>query len=344
MATKSGMLGMGAIIENKLFLLLVVVVLLNNTASFGQQDRVLAGKIICLDPGHGGTAAIDSYRVGPTGEREEWINLRVGLYLKKMLEKRGATVLMTRETDEQVALMDRAKLAVEGNADVFISIHHNATADRSVNFPILYFHGSALENEASVSLGRSIAAHFREALFSGSGPVSLVSDFAIFPNAGAGVLRGTYGIPAILAEASFFSNAEEENRLKNKRYNKREAEAYYNSLIAFFSQEEIPPIREKSQPLTIPPFAVFQEAERMRPEALNWKDNYLKGKALVDQGNPSDLNKALEYLDLSVRSFADSYVARDAHILRSRVMSLQGKRAESAIESQRVAAFYVSYP
>lgn len=314
------------------------------TDSFGQQKEVFAGKIVCLDPGHGGTAAIDSYRVGPTGEREEWINLRVGLYLKKMLEKQGATVLMTREADDQVALADRAELAVNGKADVFISIHHNATADRSVNFPILYFHGSAMENEASVLLGNLIAKEFREALFGSEGPVSLVSDFAIFPNAGAGVLRGTYGIPAILAEASFFSNADEEKRLKKKRYNKREAKAYFKALIAFFEKEEIPPIREKSHPLTIPPFSVFQEAERMRPEALLWKENYLKGKELVEQGDPSLLGEAMEYLNLSVRSFADSYVAREAHILRSKVLHMQGKEDEAATEALRVEAFYVPFP
>ena len=31
----------------------------------------LAGKTVCVDPGHGGTAATDSYRIGPGGEREE---------------------------------------------------------------------------------------------------------------------------------------------------------------------------------------------------------------------------------------------------------------------------------
>ncbi|HSI74428.1 MAG TPA: N-acetylmuramoyl-L-alanine amidase [Lunatimonas sp.] len=324
-----------------LFLLLFSIYSRNG---FCQDNSVLNGKIICLDPGHGGTAAIDSYRVGPTGEREEWINLRVGLYLKKMLEKQGATVLMTREADVQVALADRAELAVDRNADVFISIHHNATADRSVNFPILYFHGSAMENEASVSLGKLIAKEFRETLFDSEGPVSLVSDFAIFPNAGAGVLRGTYGIPSILAEASFFSNADEEKRLKKKRYNKREAKAYINALTTFFEKEEIPPIREKSHPLTIPPFQVFQEAERMRPEALLWKENYLKGKELVEQGDPSLLGEAMEYLDLSVRSFADSYVAREVHILRSKILQMQGKEDESATEALRAEAFYVPFP
>jgi N-acetylmuramoyl-L-alanine amidase len=330
--------------RSPMFFFLLLTLAFRMTDSIGQQNKILEGKIICLDPGHGGTAATDSYRVGPTGEREEWINLRVANLLKKMLEKQGATVLMTRDADVQVTLADRAELAVKGDADVFISIHHNATADRTVNFPILYFHGSVLENEASVSLGKLIAMEFRDALFGSQGPVSLVSDFAIFPNAGAGVLRGTYGIPAILSEASFFSHAAEEVRLKKKRYNKREAKAYFNALTSFFDQEVIPPIREKSHPLTIPPFPVFQEAERMRPEAIHWKENYLRGKELVEQGDPSLLDEAMEYLELSVRSFADSYVAREAHKLRSKVLLLQGKDAEAATEALRVDAFYVTFP
>lgn len=327
-----------------LFILFLFILAACPRNGFSQQKKKLKSKIICLDPGHGGTADTDQYRVGPTGEREEWINLRVALYLKKMLEKEGATVLMTREADEQVALADRAELAVKGDADVFISIHHNATADRDVNFPILYFHGSAMENEASVLLGKLIAKEFREALFDSEGPVSLVSDFAIFPAAGAQVLKGTYGIPAILAEASFFSNEAEEARLKKKMYNKKEAKAYLNALMAFFDQEEIPPIREKAHPLTLPPFRVFQEAERMKPEAKLWKENFLKGKELVDGGDEASLDKALEYLDLSVRSFADSYVAREAHELRAKVLRLQGKEADADREELRVAAFYVPFP
>lgn len=62
----------------------------------------LKGKTVCLDPGHGGTAATDSYRVGLGGEREERINLRVALELKKMLEAKGARVVMTRTADVDV--------------------------------------------------------------------------------------------------------------------------------------------------------------------------------------------------------------------------------------------------
>ncbi|WP_414618177.1 N-acetylmuramoyl-L-alanine amidase family protein [Dyadobacter sp. 32] len=56
----------------------------------------IRGKVICIDPGHGGTSQTDHYRVGPAGEREEWVNLRVALLLRKILEEKGAKVIMTR--------------------------------------------------------------------------------------------------------------------------------------------------------------------------------------------------------------------------------------------------------
>ncbi|MCK5086496.1 MAG: N-acetylmuramoyl-L-alanine amidase, partial [Melioribacteraceae bacterium] len=91
-----------------------------------KTDNPLKGKVVCIDPGHGGTAETDSFRVGPTGEREEWINLRVALKLAEMLIEDGAEVILTRSEDESVSLRARAELAINKEADVFVSIHHNA--------------------------------------------------------------------------------------------------------------------------------------------------------------------------------------------------------------------------
>ena len=207
------------------------------TSSRPENPSVLADKIICIDAGHGGTADTDSYRVGPSGEREEWINLRVAKRLSELLEAQGATVLMTRVSDTAVSLDERAELAVDQHADVFLSIHHNATADPAVNFPIVYYHGNASENRASVALGKQVTQQLRSALFNDSVPVSLASDHTIFPERGTAVLRGTYGIPAVIGEATFFTHPPEEQRLKTDAYNQREAEAYLRALEGFFSIE-----------------------------------------------------------------------------------------------------------
>src|SRR6478672_6265304 len=95
--------------------------ILAGTDVSANDTTVLSGKIICIDAGHGGTSLTDLYRQGPTGEREEWINLRVALLLQQKLEHKGATVIMTRITDDTIALERRARIAVENKADVFIS-------------------------------------------------------------------------------------------------------------------------------------------------------------------------------------------------------------------------------
>lgn len=297
-------------------------------------------KVICIDPGHGGTAETDNYRVGPTGEREEWVNLRVGLILKELLEERGAEVIMTRTEDVQVTLAERAALAKDGNADLFISIHHNATADDQVNFPIIYFHGSAHENKAGVSFGKALAQAFLNKMFEADAPVSLVSDYTIFPSAGASVLRGTYGIPGVLAEASFFTNPLEEARLKEEAYNRTEAEAYIEAIEIFFGQEQ-KTILEKADPLLIPPFEVLQEAERMNPEARLWYQDYLEGKSLMDLGDTASMAKAYESFTRSARSFPDSYVAGECHEFRARILAKQGREEKSVQEQERASAYFV---
>lgn len=304
------------------------------------HNQVLEGKIICIDPGHGGTAEVDTYRVGPTGEREEWVNLRVGLLLKELLEEKGARVVMTRTTDIQVPLAERSAMAIEAKADLFISIHHNATADREVNFPIIYFHGSANENRAGVAFGKALAKAFLGQMFEEDTPVSLVSDHTIFPQGGASVLRGTYGIPGVLAEASFFTHPKEEDRLKAEDYNLTEAKAYLEAMEVYFSRLQ-PTIQEKVEPTLIPLFKVLQEAERMQPEAMLWYQDYREGKALMLKKDRASLEKAYGLFTRSARSFPDSYVAGECHRHRAFLLEQLGKKEEADLERKRVEAYFV---
>jgi N-acetylmuramoyl-L-alanine amidase len=322
----------------------VLPLLLTLTACTGATQEpapgALHGKVICLDPGHGGTAATDSFRVGPGGEREEWINLRVALELRELLERRGARVVMTRTDDVAVPLADRARLARDERADVFVSIHHNATADPTVNLPIVYFHGNASENLAGVELGRILLRHVRRALFTDATPVNLVSDLAIYPGAGTRVLRNAYGIPAVICEASFFSNPEEERRLRTQEYNRREARAYVESMEELFAAPA-PPIAGRR--LDLPPFPVLEAAARAGGAARAWRDLYREGLALArDDADRPARERALALLTRSVHVFPDSPVARDAHLARSRLLATLGRTAEAETEALRAREHYVA--
>ncbi|WP_134088721.1 N-acetylmuramoyl-L-alanine amidase [Olivibacter sp. XZL3] len=305
-----------------------------------QKSSRLKGKVICLDPGHGGTAKTDAYRQGPAGEREEWINLRVARILQELLVQKGAKVLMTRTEDVFVPIPDRAKMAVENHADLFLSIHHNATADSAVNFPIIYFHGHVSENKASVALGRTIAKALRTQFYGGKTPLSLVSDYTIFAERGAGVLRGTYGIPAVLSEASFFTNPTEESRLKDTTHNREEAMAYVAALESFFDEPQ-PPIVPKNSLVSVLPFRGLQEAARMSGEAKTWYADYKAGLRLMQRGDTASIRGAYDLFTRSDRSFPDSYVARECHQNRAFLLERQGKSAAAAEERKRAKEFYV---
>lgn len=86
----------------------------------------LSGKIICINPGHGGSDP------GACGDlRESDMNLTVALRLGQLLAERGAQVVYTRTTDVRVPLSDRPTIANNAGADLFISIHHNGSSDPS---------------------------------------------------------------------------------------------------------------------------------------------------------------------------------------------------------------------
>lgn len=301
-------------------------------------DEPLRGRTIVVDPGHGGTAATDSYRIGPTGEREEWIDLRVALILRDLLEARGARVILTREDDTDVPLRVRAELARDSATDLFVSIHHNATADSAVNFPIVYYHGYASQNAAGVSLARHLARQLAQELFAGDAEPVVVSDHVIFAGSGTAVLRHSYGIPGVIGEASFFTNPGEEGRLRDPAYNRREAEAYARALAAFFAEPALP-VHPGEGAAPLEPFRTAQEAERMSDVARGWRKDYEEGRRLIDGTRP-DLERAYELLTRSVRNFPDSPVAREAHLLRAMILDRWGRAEEAGETRRRVREFY----
>lgn len=297
----------------------------------------LAGRVVCVDAGHGGTADSDQYRVGPAGEREEWINLRVAKELQALLEQAGAQVVMTRSEDVFVPLAERARIAREAGAEVIVSVHHNATADREVNFPIVYFHGSASENQAGVALGRALIDALGEVGMHGHGALAgVISDHAIFPGSGAAVLRESYGIPGIIGEASFFSNAGEEARLMQPEYNRMEARAYVKALETFFSRPLPPVLPRHSVVPQLPPFRAVQEAERMEVDPQRWQQAYAEGVGLAG----ADPARALELFSESVRLFPDSPRAGAAHLWRAQMLERLGRDEQARTEARRAREHY----
>lgn len=197
-------------------------------------EKYLKGLIICLDPGHGMSdgETDPTYKRGPTGVREDDMNLRVALLLQRLLTDAGATVVMTRDTDALVTHAERKRIAIDAKADLFISIHHNAASSPSANYSSVWYHRTVDDSEVALDVGRTIAHRLGAHMRTDVGRTSPILSDQLMYASGFGQLRGL-PMPAVLLECSFFSNPEEEQRLRDAGYNLRTAYAIYEGLCEY---------------------------------------------------------------------------------------------------------------
>jgi N-acetylmuramoyl-L-alanine amidase len=194
--------------------------------------KFLEGVRIFLDPGHGGEAHKRGFKRGPTGVREAEMNLRIAKYLRDFLEHAGAEVKLSRERDVFVANADRPKMAADWEADLFISLHHNAVSRPEANFTTVWYHKTVDERPSNLDLARYLCGGLYERLaLPQITDVPLKSDQLMYQS-GFGVLRGAR-MTAALTESSFFTNPEEEQRLRDPAYNLREAHGLFLGLARY---------------------------------------------------------------------------------------------------------------
>jgi len=216
------------------------------------------GKIV-IDPGHGG---YDTGTIGPNGMLEKDLVLDVSRRLGKLLEARlGAEVVFTRRDDTFIPLETRTVIANQEQADLFVSVHANASHDpdaRGVETYYLNFTSSpealevaARENAASaqdihelqdlvkkialkekIDESREFASDVQESLHSGlAAKTAGVRDRGV-KKAPFVVLIGA-NMPSILAEISFISNPGDEKRLQSPEYRQRIAESLYRGISRY---------------------------------------------------------------------------------------------------------------
>jgi len=204
-------------------------------------------KTICLDPGHGGK---------DSGNRAGWhfeknYTLPLGLELRKQLQKAGFNVIMTRTRDKYVSLSDRAALANRHHADLFVSLHFNATPTGrdEAEGPETYCITPVGANSSNEYIERS---EFGPAV--GTGPTignrnedkSLLLAYevekSLVQNLDAndrGVKRARFAVlrdtamPAILIEGGFMTNPVESKKIYNAAYRHRMAEAIVKGILAY---------------------------------------------------------------------------------------------------------------
>ena len=222
-----------------------------------------ARKTIVIDPGHGGKdpGAADN------GVVEKNINLAVGLELFRELSARGYNAVMTRNTDVYLTLQERTDIANQRNADLFVSVHVNALPSKKsmTGFEIYimalptdkdamnlakienreYIEGKGMDT-ANVDrrtemllkiLGDmqqnnkiSESTDFDAALYNAgvinSLPMRRIAQAPFF------VLRGA-GMPAVLLEVGFLTNAREAGMLVNPAYQQKIAQAMAAGIVNY---------------------------------------------------------------------------------------------------------------
>ena len=163
----------------------------------------LKGVTIVIDPGHGGE---NISAIGPTGLWESRANLQLGLEIAHELLKTGASVFVTRSADSSVDLQERIEIARRMNADLLLSIHHNALPQGKNPW---YHHGSSIHYVHRHSL--MLAESLYEALTEGGRPGDGVryQDLAL--------ARPTW-LPSALIESAYLLHPEEEQEMRTPKY------------------------------------------------------------------------------------------------------------------------------
>ena len=232
------------------------------SSSSGRTSRA-GRKTIVVDPGHGGKDPGTSHN----GATEKNINLAIGLELEKALTARGYNVIMTRRTDVYLKLQERTDIANDANADLFVSVHVNALPSKPdmTGFEIYimalptdkdamnlakvenreYVEGKGLDTDNvdrktemllrilgdmqqnnKISESTEFAAALYNAGVRNNLKMRRVAQAPFF------VLRGA-GMPAVLLETGFVTNANESKLLTSQAYQQRIANAMAEGIVNY---------------------------------------------------------------------------------------------------------------
>lgn len=197
-------------------------------------------KVIFLDPGHGGKDPGAQY----LGLKEKDLNLQVSQQLKIKLESLGYTVIMSRSTDVFVDFVtERSRMSNETNADMFISIHFNATGhgldsgedgiqtymyQPTGNIPSVInkkWHDNPTRLKYSYKLGSYIHQSVLAATQAKDAGL-LAKSFA--------VLRET-NKPAILLELGYMDDSKESQKIRTKEYQQKLVDGIVQGIQQYYN-------------------------------------------------------------------------------------------------------------
>ncbi|AWX55341.1 N-acetylmuramoyl-L-alanine amidase [Brevibacillus brevis] len=185
------------------------------------RSNDLAGKVIVVDAGHGGTDG------GSTGSSfstlEKTVNLQVSLLLRNKLEAAGAKVIMTRADDRKLTLQQRVDIAIQNQADIFVSVHHNTHPNSATNGSIIFYYsqGNSSKLASLVQTELVKATNYKDMNY------RYGNYFVLRENP----------VPSILAEISFLSNYNDEIRARSEKQQDLAAEGLFKGIVQYFNTQ-----------------------------------------------------------------------------------------------------------
>ncbi|QZY55453.1 N-acetylmuramoyl-L-alanine amidase family protein [Crassaminicella profunda] len=185
-------------------------------------NKPLEGKIIVLDPGHGGNNTEDT--IGPTGLREKDVNLSISLELAELLRNAGATVYETRTEDIYVPLSKRCNLAKEVRPHFFMSIHQNYFSNPNISGSEIYHYRGDKE-------GETLANFILEELWNELGLLkkgTKAADFYLLREVKSSVIH---------IEVAFITNPKEEEKLRDEKFQCKAAKAIAKGVMQYYGYE-----------------------------------------------------------------------------------------------------------
>jgi N-acetylmuramoyl-L-alanine amidase len=226
--------------------------------------------VIVIDPGHGGE---DLGAQGVDGLLEKDVVLNIAFYLDELLRERlRAETLLTRARDIFVPLAERTAIANDNQANLFISIHANASPNNKLSGVETYY----LDNTNDKS-SLKLAERENQSLFFGDASAAAITDLQFIlsdmiqnakiedsialahlvhdnlynhlfkyykPINNFGVKKAPFYVlvgahmPCILVEVSFIDHPVEGRRLADRLYQKAIADALYRGIRAYFEKQE----------------------------------------------------------------------------------------------------------
>ena len=213
-------------------LFLFVVFMCSYTFVYANQnksDLKLLGKVIYLDPGHGGPDPGTIYK----NIYEKDINLEICLKLEQVLEEDGAIVYLTRYGDYDLSnnnvrerkrsdLNNRAKIINQSNADLYISIHLNSLSSSTWSGAQVFYDDV---NEKNLDL----ANLFQEQLKSDLKTSREVKEIKNI------LMNRKISIPGVLIEVGFLSNPNDRYKLRQSDYQYKFSNSIKTAIIKYFS-------------------------------------------------------------------------------------------------------------